>query len=165
MEFEWFPVEPVGILETREADFHGEVEKKCESWFEPTGGDEIELTEILQIQATGVALVDQSGIRMSIAEHRLPCREGGADDSLHVVAPVGEEQKEFCPNGEIVAVEEEFTDFESKIARSWLPSDQDLRATRLQGFGNRPDGGRLPCAFWPFKGDEHGGKIPGIGIE
>ena len=128
VEGERFSIQPVRILEPGESNFNGEIEEESAIWLQSAGCNQIEFAQLFNIEPARIALVDHGGVGVSVAEHGCALREGGADDALDVMAPVGEEEKEFRPNGEIVAMEEEFAYFESEVASTWFARDQYLCA-------------------------------------
>lgn len=128
VEGERFAIQSIGILETGESNFNGEIEEKSTIGLQSAGGNQVEFAQLFDIEPSGIALVDHGGVGVAVAEHGCSVREGGADHALDVMAPVGEEEKEFRPNGEIVAMEEEFAYFESEVASTWFARDQYLCA-------------------------------------
>lgn len=128
VEFKRFAVQSVGILEPGESDFHGEIEEKSTIGLQSAGRNQVEFAQLFDIEPSSIALVDHGGVGVAVAEHGFALSESRADDPLDVMAPVGEEEKELCPNGKIVAMEEEFAYFEAKISRTGLARDQYLCA-------------------------------------
>lgn len=116
MKLDRLSVEAVFVLESGEAGFGGEVEEDDEVGAEVLGGEEVEGTEGFDIESAGVALIDDRGVGVAVAEDDLALFESGADGPADVFGAVGEEEEELGLGAHVAAFEQEFADCVAEFA-------------------------------------------------
>lgn len=106
-----------------------------------------------------MALVDDGGVGVAVAEDDFSFGECGSEDAGDVVRAIGEEEEELGEGGEVFAVEEEVADGFAELAGTGLSGKEGGVAGLGDAIGEGAGEGGLAGSFGSFESDEHGGRI------
>jgi hypothetical protein len=115
-----------------------------------------QLFQGLQVQSPGPALVNEGGIPETVADHPIPPVEGRLDFFGHMLAAVGQVEKQFRfrLNAFIALIQQNRSDLFSDGRSSRFPGHQAKQAPLFQVLSQPPNLGGFAGTFYSFKGDK-----------
>jgi hypothetical protein len=109
-----------------------------------------------QVQPPGPTLVNQGGIPETVADHPIPPVKGRLNFFDHVLAPVGQVEKQFRfrLDAFIALIQQNRSDLFSDGRSPRFPGYQAGKAPLLQDLPQSLNLGGFPGTFYSFKGDK-----------
>jgi hypothetical protein len=163
MELGVLGFEPIGrragaaAASAREADLDRAVEHESQVGQEALARHLFDRADCLQRKLPPVGLIGQRRVREAIAEHHDTCLEGRANQALHVLGTVGEDQEELGEPADVGRrMQEQLANPLAERRSARLACDAYGKALPFEGGGKEADLGRLAAAFDTFDRDERG---------
>ena len=147
-----------GAIQACGSDVGGEIENDRQIGHQARHGYASHLPERGDVQAAGMALIDDVGQQIAVGDDSFSLGERGADDFLDQLGPGGHVEEHFAAaiDGEVVSIEEEATNSLSEGRTAGIAADDDVESPIAEPLDEEGPLGRFSAAINTIKGEEHG---------